>query len=107
MRSLIYSFLYTRPDTSPEKVRTFLQMFELWYDHLRGPGRYTGDMLLFTNLTSVPRKDIHLYPIGDLPTDPRRAVMHRIVCSKRVPVEQYDVAMQLDLDILAVDDVYP
>jgi hypothetical protein len=107
MRTLIYSHLYQRPDAQPEQIAQLREMFALWFDHLRGPGQYAGDVLLFTNVDGMARPGLRLLPFNNVPTDVRRAHMHRVLCYDQVPIADYDVAMQMDLDILAVADVNP
>jgi hypothetical protein len=105
MRTLIYAQLYERPGASGEQVSGLLEMLGLWYDHLRGPGQYSGDVLLFTNVAGVQRPGLRLFPLKAVPANNRRAQMHRVFCYENVPARSYDAAMQLDLDILAVGDV--
>jgi hypothetical protein len=105
MKTLIFSHLYQRPGAPPDRIAALVEMMSRWFDHLRGPGQFKGDVLLFTNIAGVKRPGLKLQPLEDVPADPRRAHMHRVLCYDRVPVRDYDVAMQMDLDILARDDV--
>ena len=107
MKTLIYSHLYQRSDAPPEKTAAYREMLTLWYEHLRGPGRYTGDVLLFTNVPELGRPGLLVRPLGDVPADPRRAFLHRVLTYGDVPAGEYDVAMQMDLDVLAIDEVEP
>jgi hypothetical protein len=107
MRTLIYSHLYQRPGAAPERIASLREMLGLWYDHLRGPGNYAGDVLLFTNVAGVERQGLKTLALANVPTDVRHAHMHRVLSYNDVPVGDYDVAMQMDLDILAVGDVNP
>ena len=107
MRALVYSHLYELPATTPERRAALRSMLTLWYDHLRGPGRFNGDVLLFTNAAGVPVRDVRVRPIRDALPDPGHAFLNRVLAFEDVPVRDYDVAIQMDLDILAVDDIAP
>lgn len=107
MKTLIYSHLYQRPGAPPERISALREMLGLWFDHLRGPGQYASDVLVFTNVPGVERQGLKILPLENVPTDVRRAHMHRVLSYNEVPVRDYDVVMQMDLDILAVDDVNP
>lgn len=107
MKTLIFTHLYQRPDTTAESLSRLRGLLDLWLDHLRGPGKYTGDIILFTNLERIERDGLLLRPMPNVPVDQRRAHMHRILCYDLVPTGDYDVALQADLDVLAVDDVNP
>ena len=107
MKTLIFTHLYQRPDTTAESLARLRGLLDLWLDHLRGPGKYTGDIILFTNLERIERDGLLLRPMPNVPVDQRRAHMHRILCYDLVPAGDYDVALQADLDVLAVDDVNP
>ena len=99
--------LSTPPSTlSPESVATLRSLLVLWYDHLRGPGRYAGDVLLFSNVRDVERPGLLVQPFHEVPADPRRAFLHRALWYEHVPAREYDVALQMDLDVLAVSDVH-
>jgi hypothetical protein len=107
MKTLIYSHLYVRPGASHERTAALRESLDLWLNHLRGPGRYAGDILLFTNDPEVTRPGLILRPIHNVPMDPQHAFLQRVLTYQEVPAADYDVAMQMDLDILAVDDVNP
>ena len=89
-----------------ESVATLRSLLVLWYDHLRGPGRYAGDVLLFSNVRDVERPGLLVQPFHEVPADPRRAFLHRALWYEHVPAREYDVALQMDLDVLAVSDVH-
>ena len=107
MKTLIYSHLYELPNTPPERRAAFVAGLDMWYQHLRHSGRYTGDILLFTNRPDVRVPGLLIEPLPDVPPDPGRAFLHRVLHYGQVPIASYDVAMQMDLDILAVDNVNP
>jgi hypothetical protein len=107
MKTLIYSHLYERPGSSGAHAASLREMLDLWFNHLRGPGLYAGDILLFTNLQGLERPGLMLRPLRDVPTDAAQAFVQRVLTYQDVPVQGYDVAMQMDLDMLAVDDVNP
>jgi hypothetical protein len=107
MKTLIYSHLYQLAGASPERAAGLRDLLSLWFDHLRGPGRYTGDVLLFTNMEGVARPGLLLRPVRKVPADPHHVFLQRVLTYDEVPVRDYDMAMQMDLDILAVDDVAP
>lgn len=105
MKTLIFSHLYLRPGTSEETCAKLRELLGLWYEHLRGPGRFTGDVLLFSSVKGVDRPGLIVQPFQSVPADSRRAFVQRILWYDRVPVREYDVAMQLDLDVLAISDI--
>jgi hypothetical protein len=107
MRTLIFSHLYHRPGSPPAPLAALLATLDMWLDHLRGPGRYTGDVLLFTNVTGIERPELIVRPFENVPADARQAYLHRVLSYREVPVQNYDVAMQMDLDLLTVDDINP
>ncbi len=82
-------------------------MLELWYRHLRGPGEYTGDICLFTNMENLPFKDIIKINVDMSTLDMRKFWCERVVRYDRVPSKDYDVVLHYDMDILAVGDVNP
>ena len=96
MRALVYSHLYELPATTPERRGALRSMLTLWYDHLRGPGRFNGDVLLFTNAADVPVRDVRVRPIRDALHDPGHAFLNRVLAFEDVPVRDYDVAIQMD-----------
>ena len=107
MKTLIYSHLYQLqiPGTTPTAL--FRGLLDLWFDHLRGPGLYAGDVLLFTNVPGLERPGLQVRAVEGVPADRPRAFMQRVLTYRDVPVQGYDVAMQMDLDMLAVADVNP
>jgi hypothetical protein len=107
MRTLIFSHLYQRPGSPPQPIAALTETLDIWFDHLRGPGGYTGDVLLFTNVSIIRRPGLIVRPFDNVPADPRRAHLHRALSYCQVPVREYDVAMQMDLDLLAVNDINP
>ena len=104
MKTLIFSHLYHRPGVQAAS-QSWEDLLGLWLNHLRGPGRYTGDVMLFSNIPGIERSGVLVRPLPDMPADIRRAHMIRVLSYDRVPVREYDVALQMDLDVLAVDDV--
>jgi hypothetical protein len=64
-------------------------------------------VMLFTNLEGLARPGLILRPLRDVPSTPREAFLQRVLTYTDVPAREYDVAMQMDLDILAVADVSP
>jgi hypothetical protein len=107
MKALIYSHLFELPGT-PECRRAALRStFTMWLDHLRGPGGYRGDVLVFTNAVDLPARDVMVLPLRAVPDNSRHGFLNRVLMYEDVPVRDYDVALQMDLDILAVDDVAP
>jgi hypothetical protein len=107
MKPLIYSHLYELPGTSARGRSTLRSTLTMWLDHLRGPGGYRGDVLLFTNAADLPVRDVMLRPLRGVGADSSHAFLNRVLMYEDVPVREYDVALQMDLDILAVDDVAP
>jgi hypothetical protein len=107
MKTLIFSHLYHRPGSPSAPVATLCNTLDVWLDHLRGPGAYAGDVLLFANIAGIERPDLIVRPFENVPADDRRAHLHRVLSYRDVPAENYDVAMQMDLDLLAVDDINP
>jgi hypothetical protein len=88
-------------------LASLAETVDVWLDHLRGPGRYSGDVHLLTNVDGIKRPDLIVRPFENVPADARRAHLHRALSYREVPVGDYDVAMQMDLDLLAVDDIDP
>jgi hypothetical protein len=107
MKTLIFSHLYHRPGSPLPPVAALSDTLDTWLDHIRGPGCYTGDVLLFTNVAGIGRPGLMTRPFRNVPADPRQAHLHRALSYNQVPVRDYDVAMQMDLDLLAVADVNP
>ena len=107
MKPLIFSHLYQRPGAPLPPLQALTDTLDVWLDHLRGPGTYTGDVILFTNVENVERPDLIVRPFDGVPEDAKRAHLHRALSYRIVPVRNYDVAMQMDLDLLAVDDINP
>ena len=107
MRTLIFSHLYERPGSSPAPREALRDTVDVWLDHLRGPGRYQGDVILFTNVEPLDHPDLILRRFPNVPPDPQRAHLHRALSYGLMPVNDYDVAMQMDLDLLAVRDINP
>ena len=107
MKSLIFTHLYQRPGAPQQPTSAFEQTLDMWLDHLRGPGCYSGDVMLFTNVDGITRDGLINCSYPNVPADPRRAHVHRALSYRLVPVQDYDVAMQMDLDLLAVDDINP
>jgi hypothetical protein len=105
MKTLIFSHLYQLAGTSAETCARLYALLDLWYEHLRGPGRYTGDVVLFSNVNGLERPGLTVMPFEAVSGDSRRAFLQRILWYDRVPAREYDVAMQLDLDVLAMNDV--
>ena len=105
MKPLIFSHLYQRPGALSQPIRALEETLDAWLDHLRGPGAYAGDVILFTNVTLASRRDLIVRPFDNVPADERRAHLHRALSYRIVPVRDYDVVLQMDLDLLAVDDV--
>jgi hypothetical protein len=107
MKPLIFSHFYERPGASSEPNQALKDTLDIWLDHLRGPGAYEGDVILYTNVAGIRWPDLIVRPFDGVPADPRRAHLHRALSYRIVPVQQYDVVMQMDLDLLAVDDINP
>jgi hypothetical protein len=105
MKTLIFSHLYQRPGAPEEAIGRLRELLDLWYEHLRGPGGYTDDILLFSSVEDVGRKGLIVQPFTEVPADSRRAFLQRVLWYDHIPVRNYDVAMQLDLDVLAVADI--
>jgi hypothetical protein len=105
MSKLIYSFLYVVAE-SPHKLDELREMASLWAQTIRGEGRFTGDILLLTNL------DIRRSEFGTKIIDmPVQAALnrhtHRILRFREIPFQNYDSIMHIDLDTIAVADVNP
>lgn len=106
MKTLIYSYLglTTDPDEASEPL---IEMYDLWWRHLRGPGRYQGDIILFSNLPGLERPDVQVRPILTLSHIPDELFYARVQNYPSVPASAYDVVLQTDLDVLAIRDVAP
>jgi hypothetical protein len=107
MNTLIFSHLYHRPGSPQQDVASLHGLLAVWLDHLRGPGEYQGDVVLFTNVRGIGLPGLTTRPFVNVPADPRHAHLHRVLSYRDVPIEDYEVAMQMDLDLLAVDDINP
>ena len=105
MKTLIFSHLFERPGMPEESKAQLRSLVLLWYEHLRGPGKYSGDLLLFSSVRGVERPGLTVQAFREVPADPRRAFLVRALWYDHVPARDYDVAMQLDLDVLAVSDI--
>jgi hypothetical protein len=107
MKPLIFTHLYQRPGIAASPIAELTSTIDNWLAHIRGPGRYTGDVILFTNIQGIGHPDLTVLPFDGVPADARRAHLHRALSYHLVPVHEHDVAMQMDLDILAINDVNP
>jgi hypothetical protein len=107
MRKLVFTHLYQRPGAPPQPIAALEATLTTWLDHLRGPGKFAGDIILFTNVAGIDREGVVQRPYPNVPADPRHAHVHRALSYYLVPIEHYDVAMQMDLDLLAVNDINP
>jgi hypothetical protein len=105
VRRLVFTHLYERPGAERQPAGALEDTLDIWLDHLRGPGQYSGDIILFTNVDGFAPAGVTVREYPGVPADPRRAHVHRALSYQLVPIEHYDVAMQMDLDLLAVDDV--
>ena len=106
MKPLIFSHLYQRPGAPSEPIEALTELLGVWLDHLRGPGAYAGDVILFTNVAGISRPDLIVRSFEGVPADIGRGHMHRALSYRIVPAREYDVVMQMDLDLLAVDDIH-
>lgn len=105
-KTLIYSFLALDPAES-YIGHPLTEMLDLWHRHLRGPGRYTGDIILFTNCEHLALPGIRTLPFAGWAHEARNFFHARVLNHVNVPANDYDVVLQTDLDILAVNDVSP
>ena len=106
MKTLIYSFLDVSPDT-PESADDLLAMYDLWWRHWRGPGRYTGDLLVFTNHPGLERPGVQIRPLDTASNEQRHFFYRRVQHYHAIPHTEYDVILQTDLDVLAINEVTP
>jgi hypothetical protein len=111
LKPLIFSHLYQRPGAPNQPLQVHKDTVDVWLDHLRGPGSYGGDVILFTNVftnvAQISRGDLIVRPFDGVPADARLAHLHRALSYRIVPARNYDVVMQMDLDVLAVADLNP
>ena len=77
----------------------------MWLDHLRGPGQYRGDVILFTNIDGMAREGVTQRPYPNVPTDARCAHVDRVLSYYIVPVEQYEVGHADGHYLLTVADI--
>lgn len=101
MRSLIFTYYVHKAAPTADQER----MLDLWYRHLRGPGRYEGDIALCTNHASVPYDDVRIIPVDLDATDLRQFWCERVINHGRIPAADYDVVFHFDMDILAVGPI--
>src|SRR4029450_8985985 len=85
MKSLIFTHLYQRPGAPQQATSALEQTLDMWLDHLRGPGCYSGDVILFTNVDGIKRDGLILCSYPNVPADPRRAHVHRALSYRLVP----------------------
>jgi hypothetical protein len=107
MKCLIFTHLYQRPGAARQPTAALEDTLDMWLAHVRGPGRFEGDVILFTNIDGIAPKGAFVRAFPDVPADARRAHVHRALSYGLVPAGDYDVAMQMDLDLLAVADINP
>jgi hypothetical protein len=107
MKTLIYSHLWKLPGSTVCQAAALRTLLNLWFTHLRGPGRYDGDILLFTNVPDLQRPGLMVRRLPDVPDNSAHVFVRRVLTYHEVPVQDYDVVMQMDLDLLAVDAVVP
>ena len=104
---VIYSMCCRLPGGDDAAFRRHLEMVELWLAHLRGPGGFTGRVLLLTNQRNLPLGDVELMPLDDTPSDRRQLFLQRVLVYDRLPVRPGERWMQLDVDTLTVRPVEP
>lgn len=106
MKTLVYSMLLATPD-APETWPDLISMYELWWRHWRGPGGYAGDLMLFTNMPDLARPSVQIRPLKHLTTEVKDVFYARVLNYQIVPFSRYDLIMQTDLDVLAINHVAP
>jgi hypothetical protein len=62
MGTLISSHLFERPGMPEESKAKLRALLLLWYEHLRGPGQYSGDLLLFSSVRGGERPGLTVQP---------------------------------------------
>jgi hypothetical protein len=105
MNTLITSLVYFFPDTSEIIRSQILGMLDIWAQHLRGPGCYEGDIVVYTNDSAVSHPLLETVPFSRECEDVKEMFMQRIKNYDVVEPEKYDSILNLDLDILAVSDI--
>ena len=101
-RQVVYSMCCRLPEDDGTGFRHQLEMVELWLAHLRGPGRFTGRVVLITNERRLPWSDVEPMPLGTVAQDRTRLFLQRVLIYDRLPVRAGETWMQLDVDALAV-----
>lgn len=104
---VIYSACYRLPDADAAAFRDLLDMVELWLAHLRGPGGFTGRVVLLTNEKDLPLPDVELVPIEDTAANRKELFRQRPLAYDRLPVRSGERWMQLDADTLAMRSIEP
>jgi hypothetical protein len=64
-------------------------------------------VLLFTNSPAPEAAGVRVLPFGPLPALPAHLYLQRIENALRVPTEEYDAVLQMDLDMLAAGSLAP
>jgi len=107
MKTLITALVYILPESYRRDRDYLLGMLKLWTEHLRGPGRYTGDIRLYTNADDVNHPEVTVRPFQRMSDDVKEVFMQRVLNYRDLQTADYDSILNLDLDILAVNDVAP
>lgn len=104
---VIYSACCRLPGADDASFGQLLEMMELWLSHLRGPGAFTGRVVLLTNESDLPLPDVELVPIEDSPRTRKDLFRQRPLAYDRLPVRPGERWMQMDADTLAVRPIEP
>lgn len=107
MSELIVATLYRIAGASGDRVGEGLEMLDLWLQHLRGPGQYSGDIALVSNLPDVRRVGVRVvspqvecHTVSDVQ-------LLKVMGLCEMDLTPYGSVLHLDLDILAVGPVEP
>lgn len=105
MKALVYSHLISNRSDRNYAPGTVDAMLDLWLRSLRGPGRFTGDILLFTDREDLRAPQIIVRPIRLQWAQDKELWTARIANYERLPYRDYDTIMHLDLDTICVNDI--
>jgi hypothetical protein len=106
VRTLIYSMLLEMRKPERYTAADLDAMFDLWARHLRGPGRYDGDILIISNRANFANSEVEAVPIHTVYERIPDTQTARVLNHPLVPSELYDSILYLDLDILAVNEIH-
>ncbi len=107
MKRLVWSFYYRGPNEPDYLGDHTAELLRLWLAHLRGPGRFDGDVALLTNAQDLAVPGVTRVPFDQTLSNKQEVYLARVRQVRLLPLRGYDSVLHLDLDALAVADASP